>query len=225
MTPYGIVVAMRHYGEFLHDVIVTTEVVATEQHRLRDRLRISRIKSCRSVDYAVSFPGSRRVAPRFLRITLVSLDSSAANTDHSMYVVVPDGGGAVRARLPRHRWQTFPVSQKVAAVPNGGLSLPHPPLSARARPSLSGPSVVSHRRPPRCSPVLVMPLPLYERARDQRAVARDPAGDCRFESRADATCADPGRYTTWHRPSSRPLKIATTVGAVRPRRVGRAGDR
>lgn len=50
----------------------------------------------------------------------MAISGSAVNKNRSMYVVVADGVKAVRARLPHHRWRTFPVEQNVAVLPNGG---------------------------------------------------------------------------------------------------------
>jgi hypothetical protein len=50
----------------------------------------------------------------------MAISGSAVNRNHSMYVVVPDGVRAIRARLPHHRWKTFAVTQNVAVLPNGG---------------------------------------------------------------------------------------------------------
>jgi hypothetical protein len=50
----------------------------------------------------------------------MAISGSAVNRNHSMYVVVPDGVRAIRARLPHHPWKSFPVTQNVAVLPNGG---------------------------------------------------------------------------------------------------------
>lgn len=50
----------------------------------------------------------------------LAMGGSAINKDRPMLVVVPDGVRAVRARLPHRDWRTFPVTQNVAALPNGG---------------------------------------------------------------------------------------------------------
>jgi hypothetical protein len=36
------------------------------------------------------------------------------------WMLVPDGVASVRARLPRHPWQTFPVHHNIVHLPNGG---------------------------------------------------------------------------------------------------------
>jgi hypothetical protein len=50
----------------------------------------------------------------------MAISGSSVNRNHSMYVIAPDGVKALRARLPHHPWQTFPVTQNVAVLPNGG---------------------------------------------------------------------------------------------------------
>jgi hypothetical protein len=50
----------------------------------------------------------------------MAISGSAVNKDHGMYVVVPDGVKAIRARVSHHRWKTVPVKQNVAVLPNGG---------------------------------------------------------------------------------------------------------
>ncbi|HET8535645.1 MAG TPA: hypothetical protein VFL73_00575 [Solirubrobacteraceae bacterium] len=50
----------------------------------------------------------------------MAISGSSVNRNHSMYVIAPDGVRALRARLPHHLWQSFPVTQNVAVLPNGG---------------------------------------------------------------------------------------------------------
>jgi hypothetical protein len=50
----------------------------------------------------------------------MAMGGGAVNRNHSMYVVVPDGVKAIRARLPHHPWRTFPVKQNIAVLPDGG---------------------------------------------------------------------------------------------------------
>ena len=50
----------------------------------------------------------------------LAISGSAINTNAHMYVVVPDGVRALRARSPGHAWLTFPVRQNVSVLPNGG---------------------------------------------------------------------------------------------------------
>jgi hypothetical protein len=50
----------------------------------------------------------------------MAISGGAVNKDRSMYVVVADDVKTIRARLPHHPWKTFPVTQNVAVLPNGG---------------------------------------------------------------------------------------------------------